>query len=214
MSPRWLRVLAMVAAAGASAAAVGRILLRLPTEAQGRPTEPCEEPAGAAPTPPPAPKAPEEGITAEPAAEGGLPPPAVAAGAEEGAAPAESAGAGRAVALPETAPAGPEAAGRASEVPPAPEGAEEAVLVSARESAVLRAYDLVEERAQPDETVEILGIGDVQAEVLGERKVGVAVPLQMSRRAPQRVPRTERAVLQVVLDGAPGQWSVATHWWE
>ena len=107
-----------------------------------------------------------------------------------------------------TAPA-PEAAPPADAV--APE-VEEEDAASAREAAILYAYEVVDELAGGEERVELLAIGDVQAQ-MAAGSAQVAVPLEISRHPRGHVPHKERALLQVRLARGAGAWEPTGHEW-
>lgn len=99
---------------------------------------------------------------------------------------------------------------------PHPSDGEETALAtsSAREAAILHAYDVAPERAQEGERAVILTVGNTQVEKMGDAAAEVAVPLEVSFRAREHVPRTRAMVLRVTLEGGPRSWRVSGHRWD
>lgn len=183
MNVRWMKALAFLAAAGATAAVKAK-RRRDPSWPRTEPAPEGEEPAS--PT--------GEAARSESAAR------------ETGAAAAN---------VPIEGPPSDEGAPEAPLSTPSAGGdAAEVAATSAREAAILFAYDAAQERAEAGERVVCLAVGDVHEAELAEGRARVVVPLELSHRGEGRVPRSRAATLHVTLEGEPGSWRITGHSWE
>lgn len=204
MSRRWWKTLAVMAAGAAWLALWSR---RWERAKQSQSAQPDEEGAGVGPEP----EAEEAEKGLPEALSPDSPPSAVA---EEAPTPEEE-GAMALAATEEgiSPPLAPPEPAKVPILPAAPPMSNEETAVAAREAALLYAYEVVGEQAAPDEQVEILAFGGPEVRGLAEDHVCVAVPIEVVHRAAERLPATERVVLQVHLSGGPKGWQVRSHQW-
>ena len=94
------------------------------------------------------------------------------------------------------------------------ENAGGSAAISAREAAVLFAHDAIHDRAVAGERVVCLAVGDVREVELEGGRAHIIVPLELSHRSEGRLPQTRAATLHVLLEGGPTDWRIASHSWE